>query len=236
MRSGAVAVFANTVEDLDVKWAVTKEGGVHTLVGIEKLSDFIYACTSDKHYSTSLISLTVGEFSSFVNSNDMYQQTLSRCKDLIRSKSDLFKFKPHTNSHKYVFGTVASRVTNVGRSHVDCGDHVVDIDNVQFITTVRGKKSMDEFTYISNVDHNRRYVTVFGPGKATLNAPLLHFLFGINPNCDSIIHFHRHSFLKSSLNWAPPGTIRDSIRNVKTSFDINNHGSFILLDKYGNRI
>ena len=72
--------------------------------------------------------------------------------------------------------------------------------------------------------------------KASLNAPLLDWLFKINPNVDSIVHYHEIELGYPVREYAPPGTVRDSLRHEKTSFNVSGHGVFLLIDKDGNII
>lgn len=110
-----------------------------------------------------------------------------------------------------LFGTVAVRCKKEGG----------------FITTCRGKKELKEWTYVQNVDHENRTVYV-SERKATLNAPLLDMIFRNNDNVDTIIHYHEQIPELPTLNYAPPGTVRDSMRKVKSSFNIEGHGCFLL--------
>ncbi len=116
---------------------------------------------------------------------------------------------------RYVFGSVAVRSGN------------------KIITTLRGKKDLKDYTIIDKVDHNKHIVYVRG-NKATLNAPLLDYLFK-NKKVKVIVHIN-HEYDKRLLNYdyAFPGTVRDSIRNNETSFNIKYHGLIYLFDKEGN--
>jgi hypothetical protein len=126
-----------------------------------------------------------------------------------------------TTPEGYVFGTMAQRCGKEG-----------------FWTTGRGKKEAEVFTYVHYVDHEKKVVWVHD-SKATLNAPLLSHIFLTLPQVYRISHTHS---LKISqlpcilpvLDYAPPGTVRDSIRDIKGSFIIRGHGCFLLSDKEGN--
>lgn len=114
----------------------------------------------------------------------------------------------------YVFGTIAVRAPSVG-----------------FLTTGRGKRELDDFCYVNSVDHETLTVKSTGK-KATLNAPLLDYLFMRNPTVQTIVHYHEQNpRLRLTLPYAPPGTRRDSLRYQTTSFNIEEHGCFLLLDK-----
>ncbi len=114
----------------------------------------------------------------------------------------------------YVFGTVAVR------------------RGQGFITTVRGKKSLGGQTYVTNVDHKNRIIHVVGDSKATLNAPLLAHVFDTFAEVDSIVHYHKEEPNLETYPYAHPGTVKDSIRPLSgKSFNIKDHGCFLLLDK-----
>ena len=119
---------------------------------------------------------------------------------------------------KYFFGSIAVR-TSKG-----------------FITTIRGKENLDDYTWVLGVDHKEHLVKVLG-SKATLNAPLLDYLFENNKKVKVIVHLNSE-FDKDlmSLEYAFPGTIRDSIRDVQQSFNIEHHGVFYLFDNEGELI
>ena len=116
----------------------------------------------------------------------------------------------------YVFGTVAVRMGS----------------GPAFVTTRRGKKELDGRVFVQSVNHGSRTIITSGD-KATLNAPLLYRIFEENPNVDAIVHFHEQDFELEILPYAPPGTKRDVERPVATSFNIRNHGCFLLLDDEG---
>lgn len=115
--------------------------------------------------------------------------------------------------HGHVFGTVAVRVPLLGQN--------------AFITTVRDKgNSNDHWTYVHGV---RGKVVRAGPFKPTLNSPLLHTIFKVNPNVEAIIHYHKEGLNQVSLPYAPPGTVRDANRVINHNFEIKGHGTFELL-------
>jgi hypothetical protein len=111
-----------------------------------------------------------------------------------------------------VFGTIAHKIS---------GD--------SFVTTGRGKRELDELAFVESVDHDERVVKVRG-AKATLNAPLLDNIFK-NSRADAIVHFHSQVDNIPTLPYAPPGTERDSIRDMYTSFNVEEHGAFLLFKK-----
>lgn len=116
----------------------------------------------------------------------------------------------------YLFGTIAMRA--------DQG----------FWTTARGKKELSGAVHVVSVDHNERLVVTRG-AKATLNAPLLDRIFSEMPQVHTIVHAHARSDESVTLPYAPPGSVRDSQRELPAnkSFNISEHGCFLLMDRSG---
>ncbi len=98
-----------------------------------------------------------------------------------------------------------------------------------FITTIRGKKDLNDYTYVSNVDFKNKEIEVLNK-KATLNAPLLAHLFD-NNNVFAIVHLHELYKHFPTYDYHPAGTLEDSIRPNMFSFNIKSHGTYLLLDK-----
>lgn len=117
-----------------------------------------------------------------------------------------------------------------GKYHFGC--IAVRIDENSFLTTIRGKKELDEYTIVNFVDFKNHIVSVSGK-KATLNAPLLSHLFK-NKNVNVVVHLHEFYPNLPYYEYAFPGTELDSIRENTTSFHIRYHGVFLLFDKDGN--
>ena len=118
----------------------------------------------------------------------------------------------------YVFGTIAVRN----------GDG-------SFVTTGRGKHEMNDRAVVHSVDHGTYEVLVYGDRKATLNAPLLEWVFRHNKKAHAIVHYHAPNLdLEKTLPYAIPGTLRDSTRyqnDIQSSFNIAGHGCFLLLNE-----
>lgn len=164
----------------------------------------------------------VDEFINLANKDVFYRTEFVNRNEVI-NKDDLDLFKKYINEYrnriekklygdKYLFGSVAVRT-----------------NNDEFITTIRGKENLNEYTIVRRVDHNKHIVYVSGK-KATLNAPLLDTLFK-NKDVKVIVHIN-HEFDKTLPNYeyAFPGTIRDSIRDNQKSFNIKYHGLFYLIN------
>ena len=145
-----------------------------------------------------------------VNENDLkiYKEYIQKYKDIMQK---------NIYGDRYIFGSVAVKT--------DSG----------FITTIRGKENLNDYTIVYDVDHINHTLNVIKK-KATLNAPLLDYLFK-NDKVKVIVHIN-HEFDNNLpyYDYAFPGTVRDSIRNNKTSFNIKHHGVIYLFDKDGKLI
>lgn len=176
-----------------------------SLFEISDKEKFIKEANEDIYYHTEII-----------ERNDVLDEALDKFRAYINKyrkylEKDLY-------GDKYIFGSIAVR-----------------IDDESFITTIRGKEDLSEYTVVSKVDDRNKLVIVEGK-KATLNAPLLANLFK-NKSVDVIVHIN-HYFDDNLLylEYAFPGTQRDSIRDNHTSFNIRYHGVMYLFDEEGNRL
>jgi hypothetical protein len=220
LASSAVAVFANDKKNLDLKLAVTKERSVIPIdlsgPNPESLAVFIQRATEDEYYHTEQVDAPKALVPGFADHIPALDAALARCVKMLKLYGD--RFTKTYGKEKYIFGTVASRVLG---------------SPISFVTTARGKKTTGEFTHVVKVDHEERCVHVVGP-KASLNAPLLHWLFKHNDRLQTIVHFHEPGTTGLEvLPWYPPGTVRDSQRNMgyrHESFEIEHHGVFLLFE------
>lgn len=155
--------------------------------------------------------------------NDIYYKTILKeeiCSKNIEKEFQLFHYyleKYHSSfeklyGRKYRFGSIAVR-----------------IDEDSFLTTIRGKKELEEYTIVDSVDTKNHIVYVRGK-KATLNAPLLYRLFQ-NKKIKAIVHLHQFDDHLPYYEYAFPGTVKDSTRENTTSFNIQYHGLFLLFDE-----
>lgn len=172
---------------------------------IDNEQKFINDFKQDIYYKTVITNKNIK-----INETDLniYREYIKKYKDIIEK---------NIYGDKYVFGSVAVR-TEKG-----------------FITTIRGKENLNEYTIVCDVDHLQHTVNVVDK-KATLNAPLLDYLFK-NKKVKVIVHIN-HEFDNNLqyYKYAFPGTIRDSIRNNKTSFNIKYHGVIYLFNEEGKLI
>lgn len=190
-----------------------------------KNQDKEYALTKEKSI------VPINDEKTFIENaeNDIYYRTIFIEDKVQDINNDLVIYYDYINKYKslmtkqvygkkYLFGSIAVR-----------------IDNNSFITTIRGKEDFKEYTIVRDVDHNSHLVKVIGK-KATLNAPLLARIME-NKKVKVIVHINHYFDDKLPYyEYAFPGTIRDSIRNNNTSFNIRYHGVIYLFDKNGNML
>ncbi len=163
----------------------------------------------------------------FLNSfrDDVFYKSVIKNDDIRINEKDLQLYEFYLNKYKdqltaikyndeYYFGCVAVK-TDKG-----------------FITSLRGKKCLWGYTYVESVNHKKHIINVIQE-KASLNAPLLDYLFK-NKKVKVIVHLHEFDDSFPSYDYAFPGTVRDSIRSNKTSFNIKYHGVIYLFDQEGN--
>ena len=166
----------------------------------------------------------------FINEfeQDTYYKTIISNQKMIINENDLKIFNEYIKKYKdimlkniygdkYIFGSVAVKAEN------------------GFITTIRGKENLNDYTIVNSVDHTNHTLNVTNK-KATLNAPLLDYLFK-NDKVKVIVHInHEYDNNLPYYDYAFPGTVRDSIRDNKSSFNIEHHGVIYLFDKDGKLI
>lgn len=131
----------------------------------------------------------------------------------LQELAEQFKLNFPESQNGMVFGTIAANVGSSG-----------------FVTTGRGKRELAEIAFVEEVDHLNRVVYTRGDKKATLNAPLIDHIFKSVPGAKYVVHYHAPEEGLPNLKWAPPGTMRDSIRKVNGSFNISDHGAFLVFD------
>ena len=132
---------------------------------------------------------------------------------LIQGLAEKYRVNYPESQNGMVFGTIACR-----------------IGNGSFVCTGRGKRELDEIAVVDMVDHDTRTVCSVGK-KATLNAPLIDHIFKTVANAHYVVHFHRQSKGLPTYAYATPGTVEDSIRQIKGSFNVENHGSFLIFTR-----
>jgi hypothetical protein len=175
-------------------------------INYDNLLDWMWDAVNDLYYSTEIAKSM--QNNSITEINSAFQDFES----FIKNWNGFIKVP-----EGFVFGTVAKR----------CGKG--------FWTTGRGKVENSSYVFVGYVDHINRIVHSV-ENKASLNAPLLSHIFSTMLDVDLIAHSHKCNEKYPTLPYAPAGTVRDSIRKISGSFNIENHGSFTLLDKDRNPI
>lgn len=251
--SKADCVLANMKENLGEKIAITKEFGTHRLKAAFKHPykkedddvdvNFVHAMIMDEHYQTLFYNGAISE-----QTSEAISVAEKKAREFL--SCDFMKKWLVPNEYGYIFGTVAVRAQGC--------------QNI-FVTTTRGKKDLNTLVTVLGVDHKYKAVKTYenkavGGIKPTLNAPLLHHIFSTRPDVNAILHYHmlpKYGMPKMNdewignveytLPWAPPGTVRDSIRDLSSEivrekingdmldaekrdiFFIEGHGAFILI-------
>ena len=180
-------------------YILTKE---RSFFKVENLSIFIGECEKDVYFKT-------------IVKNEDEKNNIIYKSELILFRNIIDKFRNELEkkyANKYMFGTVAVRISQNA-----------------FITTIRGKHNLEDYTIVRDVDFDDYTITVINK-KATLNAPLLAYLFK-NNKVKYIVHLHTFDKNLPTYEYAIPGTERDSLRNNTTSFNIKNHGLIYLFDE-----
>lgn len=196
---------------------------------LNKKGQFLFvSCKGIKYVLTKEKSIIpINDTKTFLNSikNDIYYKSIVKNCEINIDKKDLELYKNYIQkfnkqltekkyNDKYYFGCVAVKTNN------------------GFITTIRGKRDLNEYTLVENVDHDNHIINVLNK-KATLNAPLLDYIFK-NRKVKAIVHLHEFDNKLPFYDYAFPGTLKDSVRNNTTSFNIMYHGVIYLFDKNGN--
>ena len=190
---------------LDVNGVLNVLTKEKSLFEINNEQQFINEFEQDIYYKT-----IISNQKMIINENDLkiYKEYIQKYKDIMQR---------NIYGDKYIFGSVAVKAEN------------------GFITTIRGKENLNDYTIVNSVDHINHTLNVI-KRKATLNAPLLDYLFK-NDKVKVIVHInHEYDNNLPYYDYAFPGTVRDSIRNNKTSFNIKHHGVIYLFDKDGKLI
>ncbi len=206
LESKAVTVFANDAQNLMQKYAVTKERGVHPIHN-DQVVEWILNRMNEKYYST------------FTAKTDQISEENLRHKDYLNKLLCSYKNDFIHTDEGYVFGSGAML-----------------IKGEVFVTTARGKNEIEDYAFVTHVDHDKREVWCGTTKKASLNAPLFHWIFGAYPQVKQILHFHHQREDLITLDYATPGTDMDTVRldlGDRPSFNIKGHGCILSYNKIG---
>ncbi|MCI8617230.1 MAG: hypothetical protein HFJ60_03135 [Clostridia bacterium] len=184
---------------------------------LKLIDNSIYVLTKEK----SLFKIENEEEFLKLASKDIYYKTVISNENIKINKDDFKLYKYYIDKYKnkimqkkyndkYYFGCVAVKTDN------------------GFITTTRGKESFEEYSIVKNVNHKEHIINVINK-KASLNAPLLDYLFK-NPKVKAIVHLHEFDDTLPYYEYAFPGTVRDTIRNNTQSFNIRHHGLIYIFE------
>jgi len=206
VSSRAAAVVANDTSDLLTKFVRTREGAVHEMSN-GRLPSFLCALMQDEFYRTEAASDETVLPADEAKLRALLEHTHT-------TRPGLFT----TTADGMVFGTAAVRGSAGG-----------------LWTTGRGKRELEDTAFVAQVDHDKRVVRSAGK-KASLNAPLLESVFRQVPSAQAIVHGHCIDENLPLLVYAQPGTVADSQRVIKGSFNIDMHGCFYVLDAEGQPI
>ncbi len=207
LESKAVTVFANDATDLMQKYAVTKERGVRPLHN-DQVAQWVLDRMNEKYYHT--ITAKTDRV------DDRYAEVRDALKKIIDKNISSFL----VSEEGFVFGSAAMIVANNGE---------------EFVTTSRGKDEAANFAFVMSVNHDDREVICGTTKKATLNAPLFEWMFTHLADINYILHFHYQRDDLATLEYATPGTDKDSIRPIykNRSFNIKGHGCILAFNEEG---
>lgn len=238
-ESNASFVIANDADDLTTKYIVTRERSTIPALDITMgrpeeaylksigapqllLADFLDQVARDEHYTTEVHSGILGGVRcrkvrerTLNEALDTYERLIQEHKQLIEKTGD---------AEGSVFGCIA-----------------VEVEGGGFVVSERGKRSLDDSpVYVSSVDHENRRVVSHG-GKPSLNAPLLDNVLKATPDeggVKAVLHHHGWFANFQELDYAPPGTVRDSQRDLSFlasdksgAFQISHHGVFQVINE-----
>lgn len=166
---------------------------------------FILDCIEDEYYRTVRVD---GKFK--LHNVDLLEEYKLKYTD---------KFTKTCGKERYVFGTIAT---------CDRKDYTIT-------ATIRGKKDLEEWVSFRVDDNSKKVLVKNLSKKPTLNAPLLNNIFKSFDKVNIIVHFHEQVDELPTLEYAIPGTVRDSLRDLTGNgcdkgFNIKGHGAFLFFE------
>ena len=206
-RSKAHAVVANDKSNLRLKLLCFPDG---TVIQYDDDFDGLYEelelMITDEHFHT---------VEANMESVQPHVKTImERILDRYRSR-----FLKDFAGQGQAFGSIAVRAEATG----------------SMVVTPRIKSSMvtPDRCPTAYVNLDERRVTVNGI-KATVNAPLLWKVLETWKAASAVLHLHEELPNVPTLDYAPPGTVRDSLRkDLPKVFNIKGHGFVAVLNRYG---
>jgi hypothetical protein len=208
----ASAVVANDLQDLKTKLVVYPDGAVVPFglgtQGIE-FTHHLVKLIEDVHYTTSSFQMECIGLPGFKEASEIFDRIVNRYRHRF------------TGPEGKVFGSLAVRVSP--------GLYLVSPREKGMAFT-----SLDA-VLVDGWDGTRRVQTV--NGKATLNAPLLTGMLGVHTRAAAVLHLHEAFPDGPVVPYAPPGTVRDTDRDLsRPYFTIEHHGFIACVNEYGDFI
>jgi len=184
---------------------VTKEKGVHQF-DRSKIAYWVINRMSEKYYKT------------YTTEKNILTQDMKEGQEFLSKLLNSHRHSFIETDEGYLFGSGALLLGDEG-----------------FVTTARGKREVEDFAFVSKVDHDQRKVFCVTNKKATLNAPLFHYIFAHLCQPKYILHFHHQREDLKTMEYATPGTDKDSTRPILDcpSFNIEGHGCILSYNKNG---
>jgi len=208
LNSRADLVVANDKQDLMKKFILAKDKSVREVKSLKEVVDFIEKTASDKHFKTEVVS---SGLSGFEKETKLAEKIAEQNKE---------KFTPWDKKSKRRFGSVAV------------------ISKKGMIVSPREKDAPEEgwaWVTVESVDPQKMILKTMG-GKASLNSPLLWNVFKKTPSAKYILHYHQQKEGLPSVEWAPPGTLREFELARRGSFNVKLHGAILVYDEKGKLI
>jgi ribulose-5-phosphate 4-epimerase/fuculose-1-phosphate aldolase len=202
------------------------------------VAETIWDMIHDEYYSTHKVEDTKAWLSYGLKTDKdkgfhSKQEVLARMQEFY----ERFKSKFVRQQGGYVFGSIATIANEATGS---------------FVTTSRGKTEADvseeNLVYVHHINHAEREILIDSirnrkglSVKASLNAPLVHGIFHYLPEAHTVVHLHEQREELQTFPYAPPGTVRDGYNSRRTSgerksFNVKNHGCYLIFNKIGEQI
>lgn len=204
-NSRADIVIANDRQELMRKFILAKDKSVREARSLEEAADFIGQIASDKHFKTKVSSGSLSK----------HADAVKACQDLAERNNR--KFISWGDGSQRRFGCIAMRSSG------------------GMMISPREKDAPEtkwKWVVVKAVNPRRMRILTIG-GKASLNAPLLWNAFRKSRDAVYIIHYHRQRKDLPTVDWAPPGTLREYNLARRGSFNVFGHGAIEIYDKKG---
>ena len=216
LGSKAVTVFANDTSNLAMKYAVTKEKSVIPM-DMTSMTDYIFKCISDEYYQTKALTSELSGMDPAVNT---CSPTYQRFHKYVEMYKEYF-----TTTNELMFGSISVKALERDREKWPDA----------FITTPRKKKALGDCISVIYTCHDYLEINTIDGVKASLNTPLIFEIFR-RTSAEVVVHLHEMRPNLPIWEYAIPGTKRDAMRYITTSFNIQYHGCYLLFDKEGKLI